>query len=356
MANKKYYVIDFDSTFIKVEALEELARIALRKNPKKEKIIDEIEELTNQGIEGEISFTDGLGKRIELMNAHRDHLDKLVRQLKKKITTSIKRNKHFFKEHLGHVYVISAGFKEFISPIVEQYNIPEEHIYANTFQFDKRGNIIGFDEQNLLSKTNGKKEQLQALKLDGEIHIIGDGYSDSQMKNGDDGAKFFAFTENIERSTTLQEADHVAPSFDEFLFHNKLPMAISYPKNRISVLLLENIHPNATELFKEEGYQIETVNRSLSEEELKERIKEVSVLGIRSKTQITSEVLKSAQRLMCVGAFCIGTNQIDLRFSLQKGVAVFNAPYSNTRSVVELVIGQIVMLMRGIPEKNRLML
>src|SRR4029077_6829378 len=145
--------------------------------------------------------------------------------------------------------------------------------------------------------------------------------------------------------------DHIAPSLDEFLYLNKLNTAISYPKNRISVLLLENVHPVAIELMKAEGFQVESYPAGLEEDELCEKIKNVSVLGIRSKTQVTAKVLDSAQRLMAIGAFCIGTNQIDLKEATKKGIAVFNAPYSNTRSVVELAIAEIIMLMRNIPDK-----
>ncbi len=150
----------------------------------------------------------------------------------------------------------------------------------------------------------------------------------------------------------VSQADHVTPSLDEFLYLNKLNTAVSYPKNRINVLLLENVHPVAIELMKAEGFNVETYPAGLEEDELCEKIKNVSVLGIRSKTQVTAKVLESAQRLMAIGAFCIGTNQIDLKEATRKGIAVFNAPYSNTRSVVELAIAEIIMLMRNIPDKS----
>lgn len=122
--------------------------------------------------------------------------------------------------------------------------------------------------------------------------------------------------------------------------------AFSYPKEKLSALLLENIHPAAVELFKKEGYQVELLPGALSENELLERIPTVSVLGIRSGTQVSEATLKKAKRLLAVGAFCIGTNQIDLAAAAGHGVAVFNAPFSNTRSVVELAIGAIIMLYR----------
>lgn len=126
----------------------------------------------------------------------------------------------------------------------------------------------------------------------------------------------------------------------------------SYPKERIKVLLLENIHPRAVELFQQEGYQIETMPGSLSEDELVEKLKDVSIIGIRSATKLTARVFEHAPRLLTVGAFCIGTNQIDLEAASRAGVAVFNAPYSNTRSVVELTLGEIIMLARRTFERS----
>jgi len=121
----------------------------------------------------------------------------------------------------------------------------------------------------------------------------------------------------------------------------------SFPKHKINVLLLENIHPTAEELFSEEGYQIEKCKEALDEAELTERLKDVHILGIRSKTTVTEKVLEHANKLLCIGTFCIGTNQINLKACSNKGIVVFNAPYSNTRSVVELAVGEMIMLMRN---------
>ena len=132
------------------------------------------------------------------------------------------------------------------------------------------------------------------------------------------------------RKIVLEKADHIAPSIDEILYVSKLPMSISYPKNRIKVLLLENVHKDAVEIFRNEGYSVETIDKSPSPEELSRIIKEVSVLGIRSKTNVSGEVLTHAKRLISIGAFCIGTNQIDLNGCLMKGIPVFNAPVSYT--------------------------
>ena len=127
----------------------------------------------------------------------------------------------------------------------------------------------------------------------------------------------------------------------------------SLDKSKIKFLLLEGIHPSAVEVLRAAGYtSIETLAGALPEEELRKRIADVHFLGIRSRTQLTAEVLAAAQKLVAVGAFCIGTNQIDLEAAREHGVAVFNAPYSNTRSVAELVLAEAILLLRGIPEKS----
>lgn len=129
-------------------------------------------------------------------------------------------------------------------------------------------------------------------------------------------------------------------------------MRYSFPKEKIKVLLLENIHHKAVEYFEKEGYQIQLLNKSLNEDELIEHLEDVRILGIRSKTQLSSRVFEQAKQLKAVGAFCIGTNQIELDAALKAGVAVFNAPFSNTRSVAELSIGSMIMLLRQIFEKS----
>lgn len=344
----KKYVFDFDSTLTSVEALDVLAEITLANKPEKDAVVAEIQKITNLGIDGDISFTESLERRLALLTANKSDLDTLVGELKNKISDSIVRNKEFFEKYADDIYVISCGFKEFIEPIVASYNIPPHKVYANTFTYDNQGNITGFDKQNVLSSHNGKIECLKSMNLSGEVQVIGDGYSDYVMREAGIADKFFAFTENVSRDKATANADHVTPNMDEFLYVNDLPRHISYPKNRIKVLLLENVHPDAFQKLSKDGFSVETVKTSLSEEELIKKIKGVHVLGIRSKTQITKNVLKAADKLMTVSAFCIGTTQIDLEACKQRGVTVFNAPYSNTRSVVELAIGEIIMLMRSI--------
>jgi D-3-phosphoglycerate dehydrogenase len=347
-----YIIIDFDSTFTKVEGLDELAAIALKGHPEKDLVVQKISDLTNKGMNGEMSFADGLRQRIALLKANRTHIDDLVSFLRTKISDSFQRNKQFLTENADQIFIVSSGFKEFIVPIATEMGIREDHVYANEFIFDEDGNIIGVDEENQLSTDGGKIKILSALNLAGEVYAIGDGYTDYELKASGLANRFYAFTENIERPRVMAVADHIATSFDDFLYDNKLSRSQSYPKSRIKVLLLENVHPAALRAFEEQGFNVEFVKGALDEDELCERIKDVSIIGIRSKTNITKRVLENANRLMAIGAFCIGTNQIDLEEAAKRGIAVFNAPYSNTRSVVELAVGEMILLIRNIVGKS----
>ncbi|MEP6897648.1 MAG: phosphoglycerate dehydrogenase [Rhodanobacter sp.] len=132
-------------------------------------------------------------------------------------------------------------------------------------------------------------------------------------------------------------------------------MQTSYPRQDIKVLLLEGVSASAVDSFRRAGYsQIELHAKSLPEAELRQRIADAHIVGIRSRTQLSGELLAQAKRLIAVGCFCIGTNQVELGAARKLGVPVFNAPYSNTRSVAELVIAEAIMLLRGIPQKNAL--
>ncbi|MFK7900326.1 MAG: phosphoglycerate dehydrogenase [Cyclobacteriaceae bacterium] len=348
----KLFIIDFDSTFIKSETLDLLGEISLSGHPDKKQRLGKIAAITNSGMNGDTSFATSLKERIALLQANELHLDALITQVKKEISTSVQRNKQFFIDFAEQIYIVSSGFREFIVPVVADYGIDESHVYANTFTYDDDQNIIGFDTNNPLSQDQGKVKLMESLKLTGDISVIGDGYTDYEIKEAGYANRFYAYTENVSREKVISKADHITPSFDEFLYVNHLPMVISYPKNRIKALLLENVHADAVAKLKKEGYSVELLTGALDEDELIEKIKDVSLLGLRSKTNVTAKVLAHANKLKAIGAFCIGTNQIDLKECSKLGIPVFNAPYSNTRSVVELAIAEIIMLLRAIPDKN----
>lgn len=349
------FIIDFDSTFTQVEALDILGEISLVNDPDRETKLQSIKDITDRGMEGKVTFRESLEHRISILNATKDQITDLIEALKKKVSKSFERNREFLMENASNIYIISNGFKDFIIPIVADYGILEKNVFANDFVYDEAGRIVDFNRDNPLSQNNGKSETIRKINLEGEIYVIGDGYTDYEIKKSGLANKFYAFTENVNRPKVTIEADHIAPSLDEILYVNNLNTKFSYPKSRIKVLLLENVHQIGVDLLKEEGYDVEVISSALSEDELCEKIKNVSIIGIRSKTNITKKVLENANRLIAVGAFCIGTNQIDLGTCQEKGIAVFNAPFSNTRSVVEMAIAEIIFLMRNFADKTTAM-
>lgn len=348
-AQNSWVIIDFDSTFMQVEALEELAEIVLKEDPQKDEIVNEIKAITSLGVDGKITFNDSLTRRLGLLKVHRSHLEKLVRRMKKKVSTSFSRNKAFFKKNKGRVYIVSNGFKDFIDPIVQAYDIDSDYVLANTFIYDEEGWVVDFDQENYLAHSKGKSRTLKALGLEGKIMVIGDAYTDFEMVEAGIAHEFFAFTENVLRENILDKADHVTPSFDEFLYVNQMPRALSYPKNRIQVLLMEGVHAEAQRVFEREGYEVKLLKETASQKEIAKKLKKISILGVLPKTPITRNLLESANRLMAICVFGNGTTQVDLDACANKGVVVFNAPYTNTRSIVELAIGHIIMLMRRVP-------
>lgn len=324
---KNYYIIDFDSTFTQVEALDELARISLENHPDQEKIYNEIERFTNLAMEGKISFREALAGRVKLLQANRTHLDKLIAHLKKKVSKSFSRNKEFFKENADSAWIVSGGFKEFITPVVSQYHIKKENVYANTFKFDEEGNIIGYDEENPLSFEGGKVKLLKQLNIQGRIFGIGDGYSDFQLKESGLIEKFYAFTENISRQSVTDKADHIAPSFDEFLYVNDLPRAISYPKNRILCLIVGNVPEIAAHILKRDGFSIR-IKETLEEK----YVKDVGMLLLGSEVNIDDETLARADKLKTIGFLGDIKGHVSKSICNEKGIVIFDDKKSKARN------------------------
>ncbi|HET6726313.1 MAG TPA: phosphoglycerate dehydrogenase [Gammaproteobacteria bacterium] len=351
----RYFLIDFDSTLVKLETLEVLADIALADTPDKAGRLEAVATLTEQAMNGELPFRAALEQRLAIINARREHLAAVIERLKQNISDSFLRNRTFLERNAARVFIVSSGFREVVEPVVAAVGLGADHVYANTLLFDDAGNITGFDTANPLAADDGKATVARALGVDGELVAVGDGWGDLQIAAAGAATRFYAFTENVSHPKVVDAADRVAPSFDEVLFDCGLAPSVSYPKNRIEVLLLENIHRNAETVFAREGYRVRSLPAGVDTETLKREIRNVSILGIRSKTHLTADVLAHAERLLAVGAFCIGTNQIDLDATARRGIAAFNAPFSNTRSVVELAIAEIILLMRNLPDKMRAM-
>lgn len=340
--NKKYYVIDFDSTFTQVEALDELARISLKDHPDRESIYQKIEDLTNAAMEGKLSFRESLTGRVLLLQANQGHLKQLISLLKKKVSSSFSRNRAFFRKHADDILIVSGGFKEFITPVVTDYHIKKENIYANTFVFNDTGEIIGYDDNNPLSEEGGKVKLLKELQLDRDIYGIGDGHSDFQLKEYGMIKKFFAYTENIERKAVAEKADHITPSFDEFLYVNNLPRAISYPKNRILCLVIGDVPAESIQLLKKDGFSIR--HKTSFEEKY---VKDVGMMLLAKGEKIEKEKLERAVKLKTIGYLGSSKPALSNEICIAMGIVIFDDPKDNKRNAEFIPKRMIDFINRG---------
>ena len=348
------FVFDFDSTLVDFETLEALADLCLADAADGAEVRAEIARLTDQAMAGEIAFDDALRRRLALLPLTRTHIQALAARAVGALAPSVARNSGFFRQNAGRIVIVSGGFREVIAPVAAELGVAPDRVLANDLTYDAEGRVTGVEPSPLLAE-RGKALALDGLHLPSPVVMVGDGWTDAEVKLAGRADRFYALTEIVRRPRVVEAADAEAGSLDEVLHAEGLSGRWSYPRSRMRILLLESIHPAAVERLTEAGYQVETVAGALEEEALIERLKGVHVLGVRSKTEVTARVLATADRLMAVAAFCIGTNQIDLKAASDHGVAVFNAPYSNTRSVTELAVGLTIALMRDVTDKSAAM-
>jgi len=212
-----HLIIDFDSTFITKESLDELAHLVLLNHKDGVERLKSIKALTLSGMEGKIPFDLSLEKRIALINTNKNDIKQISSELSKEVSPSIKKNKLFIKKNSSNILIFSGGFKEIIIPIVSEYGINEKQIFANQFIYDSNGNVIGIDKNNNMSKKGGKVLMIKALKLSGEIDVIGDGFTDYEIKKSGLASNFYAFIENINREKISQLSDKALNSFDDYI-------------------------------------------------------------------------------------------------------------------------------------------
>ncbi|HRE32820.1 MAG TPA: HAD-IB family phosphatase, partial [Candidatus Berkiella sp.] len=345
MSRNTTFLFDFDSTFIQVESLEILADIALANHSEKVERLKTIQSITEQAMEGRYSYQESLAERMKLLDLNQNHLTQAIELLKQKITPSILRNRTFFQTNADNIHIITGAFIELVWPVVSSFGIKRENVHANRFIYDYEGEILGYDHHQLLAQDQGKVKLVQKLVLNNDVIMIGDGYNDYEVKAAGLASTFVAFTENITRDNVVEAADAVIQELEGLFITCQLPF--TPPKSPQKVLLLENIHPFVELYFKENGFLVESLPGALNTKELATKLQDISILGIRSKTEVTANLIEGAEKLEAIGAFCIGTNQIDINKACEQGIAVFNAPFSNTRSVVELAIAEIILLARN---------
>ena len=355
MADAATFVFDFDSTLVRIETLEALADLALEGADDAVAIREEIGSLTDAAMAGEIGFGEALRSRLALLPLHRRHVETLAAGIAGELAPSAQRNLAFFREHADRIVIVSGGFREIVAPVAALLGVAADRVLTNDLAYDPDGRVIGVKADNPLSEAGGKARVIDALGLPRPLAMVGDGWTDAEVRQAGSADRFYAFTEVVRRARVAEAADAEVASIDELLHAEGLAGRWSYPRSRMRILLLENVHPAAVARLRDEGYSVETVSGALGEDQLLARVRGVHVLGVRSKTQVTASILAAADKLLAVGAFCIGTNQIDLEAAAARGVAVFNAPYSNTRSVVELAVGLTIALLRDVADKSAAM-
>lgn len=209
------YIIDFDSTLVSVESLDELARIGMADAPDADRRMAQFHELTARGMSGSMPFDESLWQRIALLNADRTHINQLAEILKDEITDSALELIDWFTENADSIYVISGGFEEYIIPVVEELGISKAHVFANRFTYDENGVITGVDSSSLLSQPQGKVAQVAALELPKPVIMIGDGIVDYEVRARGEANEFWAFTQHAARPSVVERADRVLTSFEE---------------------------------------------------------------------------------------------------------------------------------------------
>ncbi|MGH8362950.1 MAG: HAD-IB family phosphatase, partial [Gammaproteobacteria bacterium] len=272
MASDIQFILDFDSTLIRVEMMDVMAEVAIPDPAERADVRQRIRELIDAAMAGRLDYRESLQQRLALLHFPRARIPEVSARLQTLVTPSFLRNRAFLAKHADRIHVLTGGFRQMVEPVIRDLGLRADQLHANTLGFDAAGMSDGCDWDNPLAREGGKIEVVRQLKLDGRVIVVGDGWSDYKIREAGAAARFYAFTENIARPEVAAKADHVAPNFDEVLYDLGLRAAVSYPKNRLLVLLLENIHADAAAAFRKEGYSVATVAGSLDEAALSERL------------------------------------------------------------------------------------
>lgn len=209
------YVVDFDSTLIRVEALDVLAEIALAGHGRAVEFMAEIARLTDQAMSGEIAFEEALARRIALIQPRRVDIARTVERLRGEITPSAGEHAAFFAR--PDVHVISGGFRDIVAPVSALLGVARDRVLANSLVFDEDGVARGYDAGNPLSRSGGKAQVVRGLASEGEVVAVGDGWTDYEIRAAGAAHRFYAFIENVERPRVVAHADRVARSFGDLL-------------------------------------------------------------------------------------------------------------------------------------------
>tara|TARA_B100000676_G_scaffold69430_1_gene69471 strand:+ start:4783 stop:5460 length:678 start_codon:yes stop_codon:yes gene_type:complete len=217
MKSKFSLIIDFDSTIISLETLECLAEIALFKNKNKNEIIDKISDYTKLAMNGDITFEESLDYRFNLIELSKHHIDKTIDLLKSKIDDSFISNIDFFSKHQNDIYIVSGGFYSIIDSVLLSETGIKWNIFANNLIFNDFDKVLGVDKKNPLSYSMGKVKLIQSLNLNNDIIMVGDGYTDYEVKKFNVANYFLAYTRHIQRDNVISKADFNCENFNQVI-------------------------------------------------------------------------------------------------------------------------------------------
>ncbi|MGA7966734.1 MAG: HAD-IB family phosphatase [Gammaproteobacteria bacterium] len=213
-----WLLIDFDSTFVNVESLEVLAEISLSDHTVAERDarLDAIRDLTSLAMAGHLPFAEALARRFELLQPRAEHLPALIAVLKTRVSPSFRRHSDFIRRHTERIYIVSAGFYDYIAPVASDYGISPEHILANRL-IQRTDGTLDFDARQPLVADDGKVAVVQTLGLRGPVVAIGDGVSDLELGRSKLCTDFLAYTETVERPEVIRKAHHTTADFEAVL-------------------------------------------------------------------------------------------------------------------------------------------
>jgi len=221
---KNVLIFDFDSTIIGLESLDEIAKEFLKKHPEKEKISQKIEQITDLGMVGKIDFNESLRRRVELINPSKKQIQNSLKKIEKSISKSFLENKKWIQKNREDLFVISGGFKEILIPVCTKIGFKKENIFGNEFVFDsenENGKVVDFNKKINSAKNQGKVLEVESLNLrkffDGKIVIIGDGFTDYEIKKNKEADYFICYTEHKKRENIAQLADLEVVNLDEVI-------------------------------------------------------------------------------------------------------------------------------------------
>ena len=208
-------IIDFDSTIVGTETLECLAEIALSKNPNKKQIINKISSYTDLDMSGQIPFEKSLEYRFNLMDINKGHIEILIKQMSKNLDSSFFNNLDFFKKNSSDIYIVSGGFQNIIESVMVSSTNFEWNIFANELIFNKEDKLVGVNLDNPLAHSIGKVNLIKSLNLKTDIIIVGDGYTDYEIKKYNLAKYFLAYTKHVKRENVISNADKICTNFNQ---------------------------------------------------------------------------------------------------------------------------------------------